>query len=139
MPPKKSSFKGYGSEVETETDTEPPSTIKSKPLTGKQLFDEKHGKGKRLGKHAAPPPESRREPSTTRRSTRSASRQPQPRPQEEAPPMPTASPKKSRSPARPRGRPQPPPPTTDKPKTTTRRTRTVSPAKRLIKDSPPPE
>ncbi|KAH0384016.1 hypothetical protein KCU92_g4828, partial [Aureobasidium melanogenum] len=138
MPPKKSSFSGYGSGVETETDTEPPSTIKAKPLTGKQLFDEKHGKGKRLGKHAAPA-ESRREPSTTRRSTRSASRQPQPPPPEAAPPMPTASPKKSRSPARPRGRPQPPPPTTDKPKTTTRRTRTVSPAKRLIKDSPPPE
>ncbi|KAG9593457.1 hypothetical protein KCU97_g6094, partial [Aureobasidium melanogenum] len=138
MPPKKSTFKGYGSGVETETDTEPPSAIKSKPLTGKQLFDEKHGKGKRLGKHAAAP-ETRREPSTTRRSTRSASRQPQPPPPEEAPPMPTASPKKSRSPARPRGRPQPPPPTTDKPKTTARRTRTVSPAKRLIKDSPPPE
>ncbi|KAK5999383.1 hypothetical protein QM012_005508 [Aureobasidium pullulans] len=138
MPPKKSTFTSYGSGVDTETDTEPPSTMVPKPLTGKQRFDEMHGKGKRLGKHAQP--ESRREPSTTRRSTRSSSRQPQPpAPPEEAPSMPTTSPKKSRSPARPRGRPQPPPPTTGKPKTTTRRTRTVSPAKRLIKDSPPPE
>ncbi|KAG9945121.1 hypothetical protein KCU85_g7526, partial [Aureobasidium melanogenum] len=138
MPPKKPTFVGRGSEVETETDTERPSPKKSKPLTGKALFAEKHGKGKALGKHAAPS-EPLREPSTTRRSTRSTSRQPQPPPPVEAPPMPAASPKKSRSPARPRGRPQPPPPTTDKPKTTTRRTRTVSPAKRLIKDSPPPE
>lgn len=145
MPPKKATFSGYGSGVETETDTEPASAVKSKsskPLTGRKHFEELHGKGKKLGKHPAPA-ETRREPSTTRRSTRSTrstSRQPQsPPPPEEAPPMPTTSPKKSRSPARPRGRAQPPPPTTEKPKTTTRRARTVSPAKRLIKDSPPPE
>lgn len=141
MPPKKATFSGYGSGVETETDTEPPSTAKSqssKPMTGRKHFEELHGKGKKLGKHPAPS-ESRREPSTTRRYTRSTSRQPRPAPPEEAPPMPTTSPKKSRSPARPRGRAQPPPPTTEKPKTTARRARTVSPAKRLIKDSPPPE
>lgn len=143
MPPKKASFSGYGSGVETGTDTEAPSVIGTKPaksLTGRKHFDEVHGKGKKLGKHPQPAPaDSRRAASTTRRSTRSTSRQPQPPPPEEAPPMPTTSLNTSRSPARPRGRAQPPPSTAEKPKTTTRRARTVSPAKRLIKDSPPPE
>ncbi|CAD0111573.1 unnamed protein product [Aureobasidium uvarum] len=123
-----------------------------------------YGAGKKLGKAPASP--NKTELPATGRSTRSSSRQPRtrpppPTPATSVPKSPAKSPtkssakspvkpavdapvkspaKKSQSPARTRGRPAAPPPATaDQPKPTSRRVRTVSPAKRLIADSPPPE
>ncbi|CAD0091258.1 unnamed protein product, partial [Aureobasidium vineae] len=150
MAPKKKLFatvSDYASGTETETEM---------PESSEPKFIASYGTGKKLGKASASPKKT--EPPASGRSTRTSSRQPQAR----APPptaatlvskSPAKSPvkssvkspikspaKKSQSRARTRGHPLAPPPApADQPKTTTRRARTVSPAKRLIADSPPPE
>ncbi|KAI5199411.1 hypothetical protein E4T39_06232 [Aureobasidium subglaciale] len=159
MPPKRKGVVGYdsyatASEVETEA-AKKTSRPTSPALRGSKRFNRAYGMGKAISdietsgrqkKKKAKVPEA----SPTRRSTRSTSRARQPLPSTEAPPLPT--------PPSPPEAPSPPTPRT--PKSTSRsqslsrrgrrapamdstkpakRTRTVSPRKRLIADSPPPE
>ncbi|KAI4715443.1 hypothetical protein E4T48_08362 [Aureobasidium sp. EXF-10727] len=167
MAPKKKLFatvSDYASGTETETELPEPSEPMA-PQTKKERFAT-YGPGKKVGKTEPPASvrstrSSSRQPprapppslasSAPKSSTRSKSpakspakfraKSPAKAPVESPTKAPAKSPaKKSQSPARTRGRPAAPPPATaDQPKTTTRRARTVSPAKRLIADSPPPE
>ncbi|KAI5271600.1 hypothetical protein E4T47_05112 [Aureobasidium subglaciale] len=151
MPPKRKGLVSYSDYVSgSEIETGPAKQTKKSP-TKKLTFEEKgYGKGKAISdsetsgpekKKAKLPPSRRRgDPSPTRRSTRATSKARQPPPPVEAPPLPnpptTMSGARSQSTSR-RGR--HPSPSAMDPSKPPKCTRTVSPRKRLIEDSPPPE